>query len=147
MRLIPIGTDATDGAAALNKFRFHGLSCGISETEMAPFMTLLVEDDTLQREYLADLLKEKGLEVVECTTAEAAELVLATAGLELRALVTDVHLDGVMTGIELAEFAKQKYPQLNVLVISGREQPALPPDTRFFAKPYAPDDIVSAILS
>src|ERR1700759_2815615 len=111
----------------MNKSSPRGLSFGILESEMAPFMTLLVEDDTLQREFLADLFKEKGLEVVECTTAEAAALVLATAGLELRALVTDVHLDGEMTGIELAEFAKRKYPQLNVLVIPGRGRPVLPP--------------------
>lgn len=34
--------------------------------------SLLVEDDSLQREILADLLKDEGFEVVECTTAEAA---------------------------------------------------------------------------
>jgi len=39
------------------------------------FTALVVEDDTLQREALAELLKDEGLEVVECTSAEAAELV------------------------------------------------------------------------
>ena len=57
--------------------------------------------------------------MIECTTAEAAELVLSTTGIELRALVTDVHLDGEMTGIELAEYAQTKYPALNVVVMSG----------------------------
>jgi CheY-like chemotaxis protein len=85
------------------------------------FMALVVEDDSLQREVLADVLKREGLEVIECTTAEAAELVLATTGLELCALVTDVHLDGEMTGIELAAYAKKKYPALNVIVMSGRD--------------------------
>jgi len=36
------------------------------------FTALVVEDDTLQREALAELLKDEGLEVVECTSAEAA---------------------------------------------------------------------------
>ena len=63
---------------------------------MALFTALVVEDDSLQREALADVLKREGLEVIECTTAEAAELVLATTGLELRALVTDIQLAGEM---------------------------------------------------
>src|ERR1700761_7562113 len=108
------------------------------------FVTLVVEDDVLQRVLLADLLKERGQEVVECTTAEAAELVLASIGPELRALITDVQLDGLMTGIELAEFARERFPHLNVLVVSGREQPRLPPDTRVFPKPYSPGEIVGA---
>jgi CheY-like chemotaxis protein len=41
---------------------------------MSNFVTLLVEDDVFQREILSDLLKDEGYEVVECTTAEAAEL-------------------------------------------------------------------------
>jgi CheY-like chemotaxis protein len=111
------------------------------------FTALVVEDDSLQREVLADVLKREGLEVIECSTAEAAELVLATTGLELRALVTDVHLDGEMTGIELAEYAREKYPALNVIVTSGRETPSLPRDTYFLQKPFRPAELLEAINS
>ena len=41
---------------------------------MSNYVMLLVEDDALQREVLADLLKDEGFEVIECSTAEAAEL-------------------------------------------------------------------------
>ena len=51
---------------------------------------------------MADLLKDEGLEVIECTSAEAAELVVASARPELKALVTDVALSGEMSGVELA---------------------------------------------
>jgi hypothetical protein len=44
---------------------------------MSQFTTLVVEDDTLQREAIADLLRDRGLEVIECTTAEAAKLLEA----------------------------------------------------------------------
>ena len=57
---------------------------------MSNFVALVVEDDPLQREVMADLLKDEGLEVVECSTAEAAELVLVSTGTELKALVTDI---------------------------------------------------------
>ena len=52
---------------------------------MSQFMMLLVEDDPLQREVFADILKGEGFEVVECATAEAAEIVIATSGVEFRA--------------------------------------------------------------
>jgi hypothetical protein len=47
------------------------------------FTMLLVEDE------LADLLKDEGFEVVECSTAEAPELIVASTGAELQAPVTD----------------------------------------------------------
>jgi DNA-binding NtrC family response regulator len=117
----------------------------VGDIALALFTALVVEDDSLQREALADVLKREGLEVIECTTAEAAELVLATTGLELRALVTDIQLAGEMSGIELAEYAKQKYPALSVVVMSGRDAPALPRDARFLQKPFRPNELVEAI--
>src|ERR1700744_4493716 len=92
------------------------------------FPALVVEDDTLQRETLAELLKDEGLEVIECTTAEAAELVVASTGTELKALITDVSLGGAMSGSELAQYAKRRSPHINVGVISGRPPPYIPTD-------------------
>ena len=114
---------------------------------MNQFVALVVEDDALQRDVLAELLKDEGLEVVECTTAEAAELVISTAGPELLAVVTDVNLAGAMTGVELAEFAKQKFPLLTVVVLSGRPEPELPGNTLFLAKPYQPKELLAAVLN
>jgi response regulator RpfG family c-di-GMP phosphodiesterase len=82
------------------------------EAHVSKFTVLLVEDDILQRDMLAAALKDEGLEVIECGAAEAAELVVATSGTELRALVTDNYLDGAMTGVELAHFARRKLPLL-----------------------------------
>ena len=93
---------------------------------MSNFVALGVEDDALQREVLSELLRDNGLEVVECGTAEAAELVLASTGTELLALVTDVNLAGEMSGVALAEYAKRKFPRLNVVVVSGKSPPYIP---------------------
>jgi DNA-binding NtrC family response regulator len=91
-----------------------------TEVNMSNFIAVIVEDDPIQRTFLADLLKEEGLEVVECASAEAAELVLVATGPELRALITDVNLAGDMSGLELAQYAKRKFPRMNVVMISGR---------------------------
>lgn len=112
---------------------------------MTKFVTLLVEDDALQREVLADVLKADGFEVIECSTAEAAELVVATSGAELRALVTDQNLEGDMSGTDLAEYARSKFPNMNVILMSGRAAPRLPPNTLFLKKPFAPNLLIDAV--
>jgi CheY-like chemotaxis protein len=114
---------------------------------MPNFVALVVEDDAFQRVFLTDLLKGRGLEVVECSTAEAAELVLATAGPELKVIVTDIHLAGEMTGVQLAEFATQTYPRLKVIVMSGRETASLPLGTFFLRKPCQPHELLEAVFS
>ena len=110
------------------------------------FTALVVEDDTLQRETLTDLLKDEGLEVIECTTAGAAELVVASTGTELKALITDVSLGGAMSGSELAQYAKRRFPHINVVVISGRPPPYIPTEASFLLKPYRPRELLNAVL-
>jgi CheY-like chemotaxis protein len=109
---------------------------------MSKFVALVVEDDAFQREFLAELLKGEGLEVVECATGAVAELVLASTGTELQVLVTDVELGEGMSGLELAQFAKRKFPDLNV----GRDPPYVPQDARFLMKPYQPSELLAAVL-
>ena len=111
---------------------------------MLNFIALIVEDDPLQRAFLADLLKSKVSKVVECASAEAAEFMTGT---ELRALVTDVNLAGDMSGVELAQYAKRKFPRLNVVTVSGNGPPFIPQDTRFLMKPYLPDELLAAVLN
>jgi DNA-binding NtrC family response regulator len=113
---------------------------------MSNFVALVVEDDAFQRECLADLLKSGGLEVVECANGEVAELMLASAGPDLRALVTDIELAGEMSGVELAQYAKRRFPGLNVVMISGHGPPYVPQDTLFFMKPYEPQQLLDAVL-
>jgi CheY-like chemotaxis protein len=128
----------------MNKSGIAGFT--YAEANMSNFVALVVEDDALQRKVLADLLKGEGLEVVECTTAEAAELVLVSTGNELRALVTDVNLAGNMSGVELAEYAKRKFPRLNVVMVSGHGPSYVPQETRFLLKPYQPNELLEAVL-
>jgi DNA-binding NtrC family response regulator len=112
---------------------------------MSNFVALIV-DDPFQRECLADVLKSEGLEVVECANAAVAELVLASTGPDLRALVTDVELGGEMSGVELAQYAKRKFPDLNVVLVSEHGPPVIPHDTHFLMKPYEPQQLLEAVL-
>src|ERR1700751_1448682 len=75
---------------------------------LRPPLILIVEDDPLQREVLAELLRSKNIDVIECASAEAAELVIGRSGAELSALISDVMLPG-QSGVELARFAKSQF--------------------------------------
>jgi CheY-like chemotaxis protein len=130
---------------AMNHCQFRDL-ISFPEGMMSNFVALIVEDDPFQRECLADLLKGEGLEVVECANGEVAELVLTSTGPELQALVTDIELGGQTSGVELAQYAKRRFPGLNVVMISGRSPPYVPHDTHFLMKPYEPQQLLDAVL-
>jgi DNA-binding NtrC family response regulator len=112
---------------------------------MSKFMTLLVEDDEFQREALADMLREEGLEVIECTTAESAELIVAAAGTELQALIADQNLAGEMSGVALAHYARQRYPDMNIIIMSWTPVPLIPEKAIFLQKPFAPAKLLAAV--
>jgi DNA-binding NtrC family response regulator len=112
---------------------------------MSNFMTLLVEDDPFQREAFADVLKDEGFEVIECTTAEAAELIIASTGTELHALITDHNLPGAISGAELAQYARRRHPHMNVVIISGETVKPIPVNTTFLQKPFTAAQLLDAV--
>jgi two-component system cell cycle response regulator CpdR len=104
---------------------------------------LVVEDDPMQREMICLLLEESDMDVIECESGEAAELVLEEAGAGLVMLMTDVQLAGHMNGVELAHVAKKFNPDMDVIVTSGIPlRQALPDGVKFWTKPWAPLDVI-----
>jgi len=104
---------------------------------------LVVEDDPMQREMLCVLLEESNYAVIQCESAEAAELVLDKYASTLALLITDVSLAGRMNGVELARVATKRNPDLDVVVTSGSALPEpLPTGAKFWSKPWAPLDIL-----
>ena len=104
---------------------------------------LIVEDDPMQREMIGLLLEESDFDVIECESAEAAELVLQRTGDSLVLMMTDVRLAGHMNGVELAYVARKYNPGLGVIVTSGKPLPqALPDGVQFWSKPWAPLDVI-----
>jgi DNA-binding NtrC family response regulator len=117
----------------------------IGDKPMSNFVVLLVEDDPVQRGFVADMLRDESFEVIECATAEAAEFVVTSTGNELRALITDNNLAGNMSGRELAGFAKRRFPNLNVVITSGNPVKPVPYRTTFLRKPFLPSRLLEAI--
>ena len=104
---------------------------------------LIVEDDPMQREMICVLLEESNYNVIQCESAEAAELVLDKFSGTLVLMITDVSLAGRMNGVELAHIAASRNPQLDVVVTSGRALPEpLPQGVKFWSKPWAALDVL-----
>ena len=104
---------------------------------------LIVEDDPMQRDMICLLLEESDVDVIECESAEAAELVLERAAGSLVLMMTDVQLAGHKNGVELAYVAKKFNPDMDVIVTSGiplRQE--VPDGAKFWTKPWAPLDVI-----
>jgi len=113
--------------------------------QATPFrpMALVVEDDENQRDVVAMLLEECEMGVIQCDSAETAMAVLDRVGPLLTMLFTDVSLAGKIDGIELARIARENYPQIHVVVVSGYDlNRDLPERALFMPKPWRPLDLL-----
>lgn len=105
---------------------------------------LVVEDDDIQREMIALLLKESDFDVIQCEDAETALLALKMCHPSM--LVTDVNLAGKVNGVELARIARSNDSKMRVVVISGQPPASsLPDGVVFFSKPFYPTALLREI--
>lgn len=110
---------------------------------------LLVEDEPLIRLFLSELLEESGFKVIEAANALEAQTILE-AGRTVNVLLTDVDMPCGTSGFELAQTVCKCWPDIEILVLSGRQWPArgdLPPGAAFLAKPCPNEAIVSHVQS
>jgi CheY-like chemotaxis protein len=113
-----------------------------------PVSVLVVEDEVLISNLVADVLSASGFLVYEVTTADEA-LEYIDSGAAIDVLFTDVNLPGGMNGAELATRARQMRPEMPIVYASGRyklsEIAPLVPRSLFMAKPYDPNDVCALL--
>lgn len=110
-------------------------------------VVLLVEDEPLVRTLQVDILREAEFWVLEAADADEAFEILKRRP-DVRAVLTDVDMPGSIDGFEFARLVAQGWPEVGVLVISGKTAPSpgdLPPTAMFAAKPLRPAAIVEKI--
>lgn len=107
---------------------------------------LLAEDEILIRAAAADAFRDAGFIVLEASSADEAESLVA-AGLKPDILFTDVRMPGSRDGLMLAQALKAQLPHLLVLVASGHAalEGAAERDYVFFPKPYDIAAVLNAI--
>jgi two-component system, response regulator PdtaR len=108
---------------------------------------LVVEDEVLIRFFLHDLLLENGWDVLEAGTAEEG-LTLINGSSPVDAVISDLQMPGTLDGLDLCWEVHKRAPGTAKILMSGRRLPskdALPPNTRFFAKPVLADQLLEAL--
>ena len=109
---------------------------------------LVVEDEFLIRLTLVEALGDEGFDVLEAENGDLA-LPLLLADPTIGALLTDIQLPGSLDGHRLAAQARQSRPDLPVLFMTGRPDPAA--EARgsardsYIAKPYTLNEICEAV--
>jgi two-component system, response regulator PdtaR len=110
-------------------------------------VVLLVEDEPLVRTVQVDILREAQFWVLEAQDADDAFEILKRRP-DVKAVLTDVDMPGSLDGFEFARLVRQGWPEVGVLVISGKTAPGpgdLPPGAAFAPKPLRPAALVQQL--
>ncbi|MFY9293810.1 MAG: response regulator [Methylorubrum rhodinum] len=107
---------------------------------------LVVEDEPDERYLAAELLEEKGFEVIEAETAERALEILRQRGEGIDVVFSDVRTPGTIGGFELARIIGVTWPRIRLLLTSGDagDQPSdLRVTATFMPKPWRAPEILN----
>ncbi len=109
---------------------------------------LVVEDEPLIRLGLASAIEEAGYDVAEAANANEAIRVLEQDRVQL--VLTDVDMPGGMDGIRLAHYVRDRWPPVQLIVISGKvgvKPGELPAGAQFVSKPYQEPQLLGLVQS
>ncbi len=111
------------------------------------FTILVVDDEPFVRMLGANVLEGAGFAVVEAASADEALLVLAERS-DVCVVFTDVEMPGSLDGLDLAWRIHESWPEIGVVLTSGRhrmEPRSMPREDVFVPKPYAPSFLLRQI--
>ena len=111
---------------------------------------LLVDDDKGVRKLARKVLEQEGYTVLEAEDGEEALRLGQESAGSIRLLLTDLVMPG-MNGRILAAHLQVRYPEMQVLYMSGYKDYAigvdavLEPDANYLSKPFTPDSLLRAV--
>jgi DNA-binding response OmpR family regulator len=112
-------------------------------------LVLVVEDESLIQELVGEALAEGGFETEIVSSGEEAIILLKAESTKYRALLTDVHLIGKLTGWDVAKQAREVNPEMPVIYMTGAGADQWPshgvPNSVLLTKPFAPAQVVTAV--
>jgi len=134
--------------------RASGQAADLSQTVAIPDgdntdrLILVLEDEADVRQTLCEQLHQLGYLTLEAENSEQA-LALLAATPDIDFLLSDLMLPGRLSGAEVVQFARQRYPGLALLLISGQDlrpadNPALP-DVELLRKPFTRVQLAQAL--
>jgi CheY-like chemotaxis protein len=105
-------------------------------------IVMIVEDDVFERMGASCMFSDAGYRVLEAESAdEALQILESSTGVGL--LFTDVSMPGSIGGAHLAHRVAEQWPEIGIIITSGRPRPEpLPLRAQFHAKPYEPANVL-----
>lgn len=110
-------------------------------------VVLVVEDEVMIRLGATALVEDLGYEFFEASSADDA-IALLEQHPQITIVFTDIQMAGSMDGLQLAAYARHRWPPLRFIIVSGNHvatAPEMPEGAWFFSKPYAAAEIADAI--
>jgi two-component system, response regulator PdtaR len=107
---------------------------------------LLVEDEPLILMDIELELQGAGHEVISVSNADRAIEVLAVRLIDV--VLTDIDMPGSMDGLRLAASVRNRWPPVQIVVMSGKRRPAhdeLPVRARFIEKPLHTPELLKVV--
>lgn len=109
-------------------------------------IALIIEDDADLREVAAAVLRESELRIVACEDSEEAFATLCKHGDNVAFVFTDIHLPGVLDGVDLVHRVLVLWPGTTVIVTSGdagTRRKSLPDHIVYLQKPWLAVDVLT----
>lgn len=112
---------------------------------------LVVEDDAELRTFVCTVLTRLGYVVVEAHNGASALTILETDG-KFDLIFTDIVMPGGVSGVVLAQKAKELHPDVKILFTSGYTSDAMgkdrhvPADIPMLSKPFRSDELTAKVV-
>jgi CheY-like chemotaxis protein len=112
------------------------------------FAVLIVDDEPLVRELLAEMLSGMSLVIFEAADSRDALEILEKRAYQVAILITDVRMPGELDGLDLANVVQKSWPWIRVIVMSGHYETGpdrLPRNARYLTKPWQSHEMVENV--
>jgi CheY-like chemotaxis protein len=116
------------------------------EKEKEKQTVLIVDDEPIIRLLVRQILEDAGHEVKEASNADDALRLIADDGITV--VLTDMDMPGSMDGLALVRNVAGRWPNIGVVVTSGRRLPRpdeMPRETRFLSKPFSEERLIGVV--
>ena len=117
--------------------------------QASPPSVLVVDDEPILRLFACEALKDAGYEVVGASSADEA-IALLRRGTPFGAVLTDIEMPGNLDGLELAWNIQAHWPEITVIITSGRKLPRadeIPRAASFLPKPFSAERLLDTMRS
>jgi CheY-like chemotaxis protein len=116
----------------------------VPDRAVVPIVVLVVEDEMMLRMRAVDMVEDAGFTPVEAVDADEAIAILESRS-DIALLFTDIQMPGSMDGLKLAHAVRERWPPIEIILVSGQLKPAsidIPANSRFFGKPFEASEMI-----